>query len=176
MVCHGELYRLKPDPRHLTGYYLMIAAGGALGGVFVAVAAPLLFTDYYELHWGLFLCGLLFLMVCICDRAGKSNQHEWRWLACALALATFAGLDRLLAWLPRHAPSVANSWLVGLRVAMWTILVLVGGFLDRTQEVPELPPLALPGVRLAMPGPDRARRNPLDAGPRLRQRAGLPVA
>ena len=36
MVCHGELYRLRPDPRHLTGYYLMIAAGGALGGLFVA--------------------------------------------------------------------------------------------------------------------------------------------
>ena len=45
-------------------FYLMIAAGGALGGLFVAVAAPLLFTDYYELHWGLFLCGLLFLLVC----------------------------------------------------------------------------------------------------------------
>ena len=44
MVCHGELYRLKPDPRHLTGYYLMIAAGGALGGLFVAVVAPLIFT------------------------------------------------------------------------------------------------------------------------------------
>src|SRR5208282_718268 len=33
MVCHGELYRLRPDPTHLTGYYLMIAAGGALGGL-----------------------------------------------------------------------------------------------------------------------------------------------
>ena len=64
MVCHGELYRLRPDPRHLTGFYLMIAAGGALGGLFVAVVAPLLFTDYFELHWGLFLCGLLFLVVC----------------------------------------------------------------------------------------------------------------
>ena len=63
MVCHGELYRLKPDPRHLTGYYLMIAAGGALGGLFVAVIAPLIFTDYFELHCGLLLCGLLFLAV-----------------------------------------------------------------------------------------------------------------
>ena len=64
MVCHGELYRLRPDPQHLTGYYLMIAGGGAVGGIFVAVAAPLIFNDYYELHWGLFLCGLLFLLVC----------------------------------------------------------------------------------------------------------------
>ena len=36
MVCHGELARLKPSPRRLTEFYLMIAAGGALGGLFVA--------------------------------------------------------------------------------------------------------------------------------------------
>jgi hypothetical protein len=35
MVCHGELVRLKPDPRHLTSFYLMISLGGALGGLFV---------------------------------------------------------------------------------------------------------------------------------------------
>jgi len=62
MICHGELYRLRPDPRHLTSFYLFIAVGGALGGVFVAVIAPLVFTDYYELHLGLFACGLLFAL------------------------------------------------------------------------------------------------------------------
>ena len=61
MVCHGELYRLRPDPLHLTGYYLMIAAGGALGGLFVAIVAPFIFNNYYELQWGLLLCGALFL-------------------------------------------------------------------------------------------------------------------
>jgi hypothetical protein len=45
MVCHGELVRLKPDPRHLTGFYLAIAVGGALGGAFVGLAAPRLFPD-----------------------------------------------------------------------------------------------------------------------------------
>jgi hypothetical protein len=125
MVCHGELYRLKPDPSHLTGYYLMIAAGGALGGVLVAIAAPLWFTDYYELHWGLFACGLLFLTVCVCERAGRSNWKEWRWLACALALAIFAGLDRLLSWLPAHAPTIAKAGFTGLRIGMWTVLILL---------------------------------------------------
>ncbi len=77
MVCHGELYRLKPDPRHLTGFYLTIAAGGALGGLFVAVIAPLIFTDYFELHLGLLLCGLLFLLVCARDRSAGSDKG-WR--------------------------------------------------------------------------------------------------
>ena len=105
MVCHGELYRLKPDPSHLTRFYLMIAAGGALGGVFVAVAAPMLFTDYYELHWGLFLCGLLFLLVCVADRqpAPGAAQTDWRWFACVLPFLIFVGLDWVIMRLARHA-------------------------------------------------------------------------
>jgi SAM-dependent methyltransferase len=49
LFCHGELYRLLPAPRHLTAFYLTISAGGALGGVLVAVLAPLVFDAYYEL-------------------------------------------------------------------------------------------------------------------------------
>jgi hypothetical protein len=49
MFCHGELARLKPDPAHLTRFYLMISLGGALGAVLVAIAAPLLLDGYYEL-------------------------------------------------------------------------------------------------------------------------------
>ena len=134
MVCHGELYRLKPDPQHLTGFYLMIAAGGALGGLFVAVAAPLVFADYYELHWGLFLCGLLFLLVCATDRSSSPSPLDpqastpnpsWRWMACALTLLVFGGLDRLMAWLPAHARTISKGYFTGLRVGTWTILVLL---------------------------------------------------
>ena len=35
MVAHGELYRLRPDPAHLTRFYLTVSIGGALGGVLV---------------------------------------------------------------------------------------------------------------------------------------------
>ncbi len=55
MVCHGELYRLKPPPQRLTGYFLMISAGGAIGGFFVAIVAPAIFSDYRELQLGLWL-------------------------------------------------------------------------------------------------------------------------
>ena len=53
MVCHGELYRLRPDPGRLTGFYLMIAVGGALGSALVAVAMPLLVDRYLELQLGI---------------------------------------------------------------------------------------------------------------------------
>ncbi len=41
MFCHGELARARPDPAHLTRFYLMISLGGALGAVLVAIVAPL---------------------------------------------------------------------------------------------------------------------------------------
>ncbi|MEI6810140.1 MAG: fused MFS/spermidine synthase [bacterium] len=62
MICHGETAMLKPNPRHLTLYYLMIAIGGAAGGIFVGIVAPRLFTGYNELHIGLWLCCALSLL------------------------------------------------------------------------------------------------------------------
>ena len=63
MVCHGELARLKPDPRLLTSYYLTMSAGGAVGGVLVALVAPLVFKGYYELHVALGACFVLTALI-----------------------------------------------------------------------------------------------------------------
>jgi SAM-dependent methyltransferase len=62
LVCHGELAALKPPPRELTAYYLTIAAGGALGGLLVAVVAPLVLNRYIELHAAVWTCCLLALV------------------------------------------------------------------------------------------------------------------
>ncbi|HEY1784459.1 MAG TPA: fused MFS/spermidine synthase, partial [Pirellulales bacterium] len=66
MLCHGELVRLKPDARRLTSFYLMIAGGGALGGILVSLVAPMVLNDFWE--WPLVLAtgfvlavGLLFV-------------------------------------------------------------------------------------------------------------------
>ncbi len=63
MVCHGELARLKPDPRHLTSFYMMISLGGTLGGVFVAIIAPHVFHTYLELPLSMVACSALAAMV-----------------------------------------------------------------------------------------------------------------
>ena len=60
MVCHGELVRLKPHPRYLTGFYVTVSLGGAIGGLFVGLVAPNLFRAYYEFPIGL---GLTMLVV-----------------------------------------------------------------------------------------------------------------
>ena len=48
MVCHGELARTRPPADRLTEFYLCIALGGALGGAFNVLLAPVLFTTVLE--------------------------------------------------------------------------------------------------------------------------------
>ena len=59
MFCHGELARLKPAPRYLTRFYLMVSAGGAVGSALVGLVAPLVLPAYFELAFGLAACAAL---------------------------------------------------------------------------------------------------------------------
>jgi hypothetical protein len=68
MVCHGELNRLRPAPARLTGFYLMIAVGGALGSAVVALAMPVLTNAYLELQFGIGSVVLLTALVLVRDR------------------------------------------------------------------------------------------------------------
>jgi SAM-dependent methyltransferase len=58
MACHGEIVRRRPGAASLTTYYLLIALGGAVGGLFAGVVAPLAFAELVELPAGLILTGL----------------------------------------------------------------------------------------------------------------------
>ncbi|HEU0134740.1 MAG TPA: fused MFS/spermidine synthase [Allosphingosinicella sp.] len=48
VALHAEMYRRRPEPAHLTAFYLAMAVGGVLGGVFCAILAPTLFDWAYE--------------------------------------------------------------------------------------------------------------------------------
>ncbi len=55
MVCHGQLAASRPPAVRLTEFYLWIAVGGVLGGLFNGLAAPLLFTRVAEYPLALIL-------------------------------------------------------------------------------------------------------------------------
>src|SRR5713226_9320572 len=57
--CHGELALRRPAPQYITSFYLMISLGGAMGAIFVGLAAPHLFTAIYELPLALVFTALL---------------------------------------------------------------------------------------------------------------------
>jgi hypothetical protein len=63
MLCHGELYLLRPSAGHLTMFYLMVSIGGALGGIFVSLIAPLIFNGYWEFFVGLAMTIAILLTV-----------------------------------------------------------------------------------------------------------------
>lgn len=48
MICHAEMVDLQPEPQRLPKFYLAISVGGALGGIAIALIAPLVFSDYFE--------------------------------------------------------------------------------------------------------------------------------
>jgi len=89
MLMHGELYRLRPPARRLTFFYLAVSGGGALGGLFVGLLAPRIFTEYHELAVGLSLA--LILMVWILGRDSESWLYiggvRWRFTTTAAAAA-----------------------------------------------------------------------------------------
>ena len=93
MICHGELYHLKPHPRHLTSFYLMISAGGAVGGLFVALVAPYVFDNFYEIHLALALAVLLLLVLSL-RGANALSAARWRWLGLLLGAAAVYGAAR----------------------------------------------------------------------------------
>ena len=47
-MCHTRLAEERPVPRRLTEFYLLVAVGGALGGIFVSLVAPLIFDRVWE--------------------------------------------------------------------------------------------------------------------------------
>src|SRR5262249_24081472 len=88
MVLHGELVRARPETSRLTAFYLTISAGGAAGGIFVALLAPLLFRGFWEYHLAVFFTGALAIAALVRDDDSWIN-HRPPWPAfVAFALCT----------------------------------------------------------------------------------------
>jgi hypothetical protein len=80
LVCHTRVARDRPDPRHLAEFYLWIAVGGALGGVFNTLVAPVIFTD--PLEYPLMVAVLAFVVA----SGGGDRAGGARWSDIAVGL------------------------------------------------------------------------------------------
>jgi hypothetical protein len=92
MFCHGELARLRPGPRHLTLFYLVVSLGGVLGGVLVGIVAPLTLPGYLELEIALVAVALL--------AVGVNLDRPKPIIAMFAAVAAFT--TGALAWRVEH--------------------------------------------------------------------------
>ncbi|MCH2182159.1 MAG: fused MFS/spermidine synthase [Mariniblastus sp.] len=109
MVCHGELQRLKPPTSSLTLFYLCIAIGGALGGIFVALIAPHIFDGYYEFHVGLILAILLPMTIIYFElRKKESGLPATFWLAslASMLVLSVVSCSLIYHWDHRFQPNL----------------------------------------------------------------------
>ena len=106
MVCHGELARSRPSPRHLTAFYLTIAAGGALGGAFAALIAPRVFSEFSEYPIG--LAGACILGFLCWMRSGALAQWTGRNFAVRVPLMAlmFGGIISVYAAAINKQPGI----------------------------------------------------------------------
>ncbi len=94
LVCHCELSRSKPETARLTLFFLIVALGGALGGIFNSLIAPIAFNDIYEYPIGLALVCLMLPAI------------DVRFTKMALVFAVLAGVAAAASeWLPEPVNS-----------------------------------------------------------------------
>ena len=131
MVCHGEVARLKPEARHLTSFYLLLSAGGAAGGIFVAIIAPSIFPTFWEYQLGLWAIALLLLIILFRDRTSWLHSAKPNLLVPIAALTLLllvpkylvhAGIFRMPTSL-----SLAYNFCLGVLIAACIWLAFTGG-------------------------------------------------
>jgi hypothetical protein len=118
-LCHGALAKDRPAPSHLTDFYLSLSVGGALGGVFNTLLAPVLFTSVLEYPIAL-ACGVL-LLTFTPGTPGVFDRRRW-WLRPAIvAVVTLVALK----WPGIDFRSAAIGW------ALLTCAIVVAFSLSR---------------------------------------------
>jgi MFS family permease len=83
MFCHGELAVSKPAAQYLTRFYLVMSLGGAIGGLFVGLIAPKIFSAYWEMLLGLGMWALMALM--LTAKYFTSIKRQPIWVAAPMA-------------------------------------------------------------------------------------------
>ena len=148
ITCHGELVRQRPSTQHLTSFYLMVALGGAAGGVFVGGLAPAMFTGYWELHCGILLAWLLVLLSLLRDKQSFMYLPSVRYSRLILTMVALAALYLMLYPRPQILQTVGGE--SRLYFGLMGIVAFVSDSLQRIPSYFPVFPVFQPAVLFAM--------------------------
>ena len=115
MLCHTRLAEERPDPGHLTDYFVCVSLGGVLGGAASALVAPALFSSIFE--YPLAIGAALLLRPHQADpdddvTALRAGRHlAWRVAAVVMLAGSYWALAAFDA--SAHSRAVASSPLAG---------------------------------------------------------------
>jgi hypothetical protein len=129
MICHGELVRLKPVVQRLTSFYLSISAGGVLGGVFVAIVAPHIFSYYteFQLCFGL---AVLLLLWCLFRDEQSWMYRMGFWLPAGIAGGAISAAYLAGTCIP-GLPGLLDEVQFYPLALLVSVLSLLGAYLQR---------------------------------------------
>jgi SAM-dependent methyltransferase len=120
VALHAEMYRRRPEPAHLTAFYLAMALGGVIGGAFCAILAPTLFDWAYE-HPILIVAAAVLMPQTPFIAWAQAIPAPLRWLLAAGLVALSFAVDRHLG--PFTGPGRA---LIGSIVISLVALAFIG--------------------------------------------------
>jgi hypothetical protein len=122
MVCNGELAHSKPQPRLLTSFYLTVAAGGAMGGIFVALVAPRIFKGFWEYQMGLWMAALLLLFILVRDKESWLYRSKIGSPVVVVALAALLSESGVLAGIRTNKSGSHVSAVVALVLLIYVLI------------------------------------------------------
>ncbi len=143
MVCNGQLAHTRPHVNKLTIFYLWIAVGGLLGGIFNALIAPAIFNDVWE--YPLVLLFATFLKPPLSEKKSLFFNFIFTLIVLILSLKIIFALDikDLTTKIEIYIFIIANALLVFFNQKPWryglaiTLLLFFGYFIIP----PKYPPL-----------------------------------
>jgi SAM-dependent methyltransferase len=115
IALHSEMYRRRPEAAHLTAFYLAMAVGGVLGGIFCAILAPSLFDWAYE-HPLLIAAAALLVPQSPFLPWAEDMKPALRWLLVLAALALSRAADMGMGPFDTDATALVGSVLISLIV------------------------------------------------------------
>jgi hypothetical protein len=109
--CHSEAYALRPKrASETTLFYLLFAAGGALGSFLIGIASPMIFSFNYDLSLSFFATALLALAV----TWPSGWQHRLLWSTASILMLSLVFV--LHSAYQRNTPVAVRNFYGGLRV------------------------------------------------------------
>ncbi|HEY0850646.1 MAG TPA: fused MFS/spermidine synthase [Bradyrhizobium sp.] len=132
MACHGELARMRPAAKYLTGFYVALSFGGMVGGLFAGLIAP--FTFSWIAEYPILLALATLCRPPIPERLPRITQWYWPLLAAiavALILPAYNGghlfdwLDERRAWMIGAVGALSAAMALALNGNRWKIFATV---------------------------------------------------
>jgi hypothetical protein len=142
LMCHGELYRTRPEPARLTEFYLWTSFGGVVGGVLAGLVAPQVFTNTYEYP--------LLLVAAFLALPGTFARGVWPFLRALLPWLALAGVMAAIAMWFDARLRFEDAWLI--RIALVVLVTAMMWQRNRPVSYLGLMLLALVLSELWQPG------------------------